>query len=635
MMHFLRTLLLSSAVLAAQLATAGAALGADTGLDDFLPVEKAFQLTLQTAADGAGLRAEFTPAPTYYLYRNRLSFVRSDGAKAVPLSPKLPSGEKKSDPNFGEVEVYHKSFEVIVPFAATVNAPDDTLTVGYQGCSEKGLCYPPVERAYHITHPASGASWTITEFHPPEANADVLAAAALTTASSPSSAAKASALAPPESENSRIASVLGSGNAFVIIAAFFGFGLLLALTPCVFPMIPILSGIIVGDGKAPTRSRGLLLSGAYVLGMAITYSLAGVAAGLSGSLLQNALQNIWVLGAFALVFVVLACSMFGLFQIQLPGVLQNRISSASNGITGGRVTGVFFMGALSALIVGPCVAAPLAGALLYISQTRNVVLGGVALFSMAIGMGMPLLLIGASAGALLPRAGAWMETVKRIFGVLLLATAIWLISPVIDALPLMLMSAALLLGSAVFLHALDPLPPTANGIVRLGKSIGILFLIAGAALVIGVLSGSKNLLQPLDRLAAGGSVSMSADAAAQPTFTRVSSTEELDDQVRRASGKPVMLDFYADWCVSCKEMEHLTFADPAVHALLGKIVLLQMDVTANNAQDKAMLKRFGLFGPPGILFFDHLGKELPVARVIGYQQPDRFVQSLRSASSLY
>ena len=629
----------------ALLPAAPCAFGADSGLDDFLPVEKAFQLQVRPIADGTGLTADFTPAPTYYLYRDRLSFVRIDAGKTVPLAPVLPRGEKKRDPNFGDVEVFHQTFQVALPLAGTpAPAADTTITISYQGCSEKGLCYPPVERAYRIGKGATAAVWTAVEVPPSEASTALPAVAALSTPSSTVIAPLTTANGPsakrhdpadtvaPDSENSRIANLLGSGNALVIIAAFFGFGLLLALTPCMFPMIPILSGIIVGDGKMATRRRGLALSSAYVLGMAITYAIAGVGAGLSGALLQNALQNVWVLGAFALIFVALACGMFGLFQIQLPGFLQTRLSSASNTLSGGRITGVFMMGALSALIVGPCVAAPLAGALLYISQTRNVVLGGLALFSMAIGMGVPLLLIGASAGALLPRAGPWMDSVKRLFGVLLLATAIWLISPVVDPAPVMLMSAALLIGSAVFLHALDPLPATSRGMSRVGKSVGILLLISGTALVIGVLSGSRNMLQPLERFTIGATPSGTASPASHALFTRVGSVSELDQKILAAAGKPIMLDFYADWCVSCKEMERFTFSDPEVRALMDTMVVLQADVTANNPQDKALLKRFGIFGPPGIVFFDRNGKELYANRVIGYQRTVQFLKSLRAAA---
>ena len=409
----------------------------------------------------------------------------------------------------------------------------------------------------------------------------------------------------------------------LVIASFLGFGLLLSLTPCMWPMIPILSGIIAGQGEHMTRGRGLALSATYVLGMALAYAIAGVAAGVTGTLLSSALQNPWVLGAFALVFVVLAISMFGFYELQLPSALQSRLSTASNRLKGGTLTGVFLMGILSAVIVGPCVAAPLAGALLYISQSRDMVLGGSALFAMAIGMGLPLLVIGASAGALLPKAGAWMQSVKNLFGVLLLATAIWIISPVIPAVAHMLLWATLLIVSAIYLHAIDALPPGASGFRRLWKGVGVMALLLGMALLVGALTGGRDILQPLSGLRPGGG----AEVLSHTPFVRVRSLSELDAAVAGA-GRPVMLDFYADWCVSCKEMERFTLSDEGVRQRLGGMLLLQADVTANNENDKALLAHFGLFGPPGIIFFDRQGAELKDTRVIGFQSAERFTRVL-------
>jgi thiol:disulfide interchange protein DsbD len=344
---------------------------------------------------------------------------------------------------------------------------------------------------------------------------------------------------------------------------------------------------------------------------------------MTGTLLSAALQSPWVLGAFALVFVVLSFSMFGFYELQLPTSLQSKLSEESGHLQGGRGIGVFAMGALSALIVGPCVAAPLAGALLYIGQTGDAVLGGTALFVMALGMGVPLLIVGLSAGTLLPRAGAWMEAVKKGFGVLLLATAVWLVSPVIPAVVQMLAWAALLIIPAIFLHALDPLPPHAKGWQRFWKGIGIVMLLTGAALLIGALSGSRDPLQPLSGLRGQA---VAAEVKKLP-FEPVRSVAELEAKVK-AAGQPVMLDFYADWCVSCKEMERFTFADPAVQAKLAGFKLLKADVTANSDDDKALLARFGLFGPPGILFFDAAGKEIKTVKVIGFQDAATFLQSL-------
>jgi thiol:disulfide interchange protein DsbD len=427
--------------------------------------------------------------------------------------------------------------------------------------------------------------------------------------------------------------LLRGGSFWLIVLSFLGFGLLLAFTPCVLPMIPILSGIIAGQGQKLTKMRGFTLSSAYVLGMAITYAIAGMAAGMSGAMLQAALQNPWVLGTFAFIFVLLSLSMFGYYELQLPTALQSRLAEASNKVGGGTYAGVFTMGVLSAVIVGPCVAAPLAGALLYINQTRDMLLGGAALFAMAIGMGLPLLAVGASAGALLPRAGAWMEAVKRFFGVLLLAVAIYIISPVIPAVVHMLLWAALLIVSAIYLHAIDPLPAGASGYRKLWKGVGVISLLVGVSLLVGALSGSRDVLQPLAGLRlAGGGAPGAGTAVAAPAgglqFEKVASLAELESRVRGAAGRYVMLDFYADWCVSCKEMERFTFSDGRVQTRLADALLLKADVTLNTAEDKALLKRFNLFGPPGILFFDPQGREVPGVKVVGFQDAERFLATL-------
>jgi thiol:disulfide interchange protein DsbD len=410
-----------------------------------------------------------------------------------------------------------------------------------------------------------------------------------------------------------------------LLASFFGFGLLLAFTPCVLPMMPILSGIIVGRGASMTRAHAVILSSAYVLGMALTYAAAGVLAGLSGAMLSATLQNPWVLGSFAAIFVALAGAMFGFYELQLPAALQTRVAAATNRLHGGHLAGVFGMGALSALIVGPCVAAPLAGALLYISQSRDVVLGGSALFAMALGMGVPLLVVGASAGTLLPRAGPWMERVKRFFGVILLAVAIYLAAPLVPLAVEMLAWAALLVVTGIFLRAIDPLPTGARGFERFAKALGVMALIAGVAFLIGALSGARDILQPL--------AALRGDPVAVPPvqFARVSSVGELDRSIAGARGRPVMLDFYADWCVSCKEMERYTFSDSKVRDRLAQVVKLQADVTDNNADHQALLKRFSLFGPPGIVFFDREGREMRGLRVIGFQPADRFAKVLDQA----
>ncbi|OGS90096.1 MAG: thiol:disulfide interchange protein [Gallionellales bacterium GWA2_59_43] len=573
----------------------------------FLPPDQAFGLQV-TVRDADTLQASFTLADGYYLYRDKIAFSSKDGAVRVK-AVNLPRGEMKQDPSFGNVEVFHSSFQAEIELERVAKgAASVTLDATYMGCSEQGLCYPPINKALTVELPDVGTGLRepgMTEAPPP------------------------SYIKPLPSggdENSQIAGLFAGGDFWLIVSFFFGAGLLLAFTPCVFPMIPILSGIIVGRGHKITHAHAFLLSLAYVLGMAITYAAAGVAAGYSGELISNALQTPWVLGSFAAVFVVLSLSMFGFYELQLPSALQSKLTDTSNKLHGGHLGGVFAMGALSAIIMGPCVAAPLAGALLYIGQTHDAVLGGTALFALALGMGAPLLAIGSSAGVLLPKAGAWMEAVKRFFGVLLLGLAIWIVSPVIPLIAQMLAWAALLIFSGIYLHALDPLPPQAGGGRRLVKGVGILALLLGVAYLIGALSGARDLLRPLSNIGRAA-----AEAPATLQFSRVHSLAELDARIAQADGKTVMLDFYADWCVSCKEMERFTFSDPAVRAQLKNTLLLQADVTANSEDDKALLKRFGLYGPPGILFFDAKGGELSDFRVVGYQDAARFMQSLQRA----
>jgi thiol:disulfide interchange protein DsbD len=432
-----------------------------------------------------------------------------------------------------------------------------------------------------------------------------------------------------DNETDNTTKILKSGNLWLVIAGFFAAGLLLSLTPCVLPMIPILSSIIVGSQSQlvkPSKLHAFVLSVAYVLGMALSYTLAGIAAGLSGNLLSQSLQNAWVLGASALIFVILAFSMFGFYELKLPQSFEDKMLNTSNKLKGGRFIGVFVMGALSALIVSPCVAAPLAGALIYIGQTHNVFLGGVGLFALAIGMGSPLLLIGASAGSLLPKTGDWMNAVRNFFGVLMLGMAIWLISTVIPASIQLGLWAVLLIVTAVYHNALDNLPAHASNYAKLWKGFAVFLLIFGVALFIGALSGAKSPLQPLSNFTIA-KAGQSKTLASLP-FTRIASIAELEKKLAETQGQPVMLDFYADWCVACKELEQLTFSNPKVQQQLKNTTLLQVDVTANSDEDKALLKRFGLYGPPGIAFFNSNGKEMTTLKAVGFQNADRFSATL-------
>ena len=602
----------------------------------FLQPDKAFGLTI-SVRDAHTLVARFKVTPGYYLYRDKVSLKLvgdSPSAASVKITNvSMPQGEMKNDPNFGDMEVYHQSFLAVITLERTSRAAQHvSVEASYQGCSEKGLCYSPITKLINVALPVAipvmskappknAVLSTSPTPNPPAAAAQPavqLVAQPAADVNTPGDASR--------NENSRIVRLLKQGSFWLIVSTFFGAGLLLAFTPCMFPMLPILSGIIVGRGHQVTHLHGFILSLAYVLGMALTYAAVGVAAGLSGTLLSSALQTPWVLGSFAAVFVLLSLSMFGFYELQLPSALQSKLTNTSNKLHGGHLSGVFAMGALSAIIVGPCVAAPLAAALMYIGQTHDAVLGGVALFALAMGMGLPLLLIGASAGTLLPKAGAWMESVKRFFGVLLFAVAIWLISPLLPVSIQMLLWAVLLVLSAVHLHALDALPHTASGIHRLWKGLGILALLLGIAYLIGALSGARDILRPLSAI--GGA---QAEAVTALPFTRIKNSAELDARIAQANGKTVVLDFYADWCVSCKEMERFTFSDPRVHAKLTNALLLQADVTANNAEDKALLQRFGLFGPPALLFFGPQGQEKANTRVTGYEDAQQFLQSLALA----
>ncbi|MBX3665334.1 MAG: protein-disulfide reductase DsbD [Burkholderiales bacterium] len=574
---------------------------------DLLDPEKAFAFSARVAAPDA-IEVRYVIAKGYYLYRDKFRFSLEPAAVGAGADER-PPGLVHKDEFFGETQVYRDEVRIRLPIHAG-GARRAVLTAVSQGCADVGVCYVPVEQKAELQLAAATA-----------AGSD---AAVSRLFGAPSSAATAA-----QGEDGAVAALF-HGETWLLILSFFGFGLLLSFTPCVLPMVPILSGIIVGQGHKVTRAHGLLLSGSYVLGMAITYALAGVAAGLSGAMLAAALQNPWVLGAFAAVFVALALSMFGFYELQLPSALQSKLAGASGSLHGGHYAGVFAMGVLSALIVGPCVAAPLAGALLYISQSGDAVLGGVALFAMALGMGVPLLLVGASAGALLPRTGPWMETVKRFFGVMLIAVAIYLVSPVVPVTAQMLAWAVLLILVAIHLQALDPLPPNARGFARFSKGIGVIALVAGIAFLIGALSGARDVLQPLSGLR-GNATAAAAGGAGTPAFQRVSSSAELDAAISAAAGKTVMLDFYADWCVSCKEMERYTFTDPAVQSRLAGMVKIQADVTAGTPEHRALLQRFRLFGPPGIVFFDPAGREIQGLRVIGFQAAGRFAEVLDQA----
>lgn len=601
-------LLVSFFILSASLSNAGNVTSGIKNLftnesaeDEFLSPDAAFGVSINQ--NGQHIRIDFTVAPNYYLYKTRTKY---EFTPAQTFDVDLPKADIKNDPNFGEMEVYHQDFAANLQIKEPINAPIN-LKITYQGCSEKGLCYAPQHKSFTITAAnASSASNTTPN-------------AALATDSDDAS-----------TSDSQAANLLKSGKWWLIILGFFTAGLLLAFTPCVFPMIPILSSIIIGKNAHVSRLHAFNLSLAYTLGMCLTYTLAGIAAGLSGQMLSSALQTPWALGFGAFIFTVLALSMFGFYELKLPSSMENGLMNLSRRIKGGRFFSDFLMGALSALIISPCVAAPLAGALLYISKTNDVVLGGVALFSLSVGMGTPLLLIGASAGTLLPKVGSWMNAVRNLFGVLMLAVAIWLISPVIPMQIQLALWAALLIVPAIYMHALDSLPANAKPALKFWKGIGVMMVVIGLAMLIGALSNAKSPLQPLSGLVAS---SNKEDSHNNLNFQKIKSTAELESALKNASGKPVMLDFYADWCVACKELEQFTFSDARVQSALKDTVLLQADVTNNTEDDKALMQKFNIFGPPGIIFFNANANEQTHLKVVGYKDAEAFLQILDQRDS--
>ncbi|WP_319380767.1 protein-disulfide reductase DsbD [Thiomicrorhabdus sp.] len=571
----------------------------ETEEPELLDAEDAFRFAVDQS-DAANIKLTWQIAHGYHLYQDKIKTKLLKGdADLAPLS--LPDAEQIDDPLFGKTAVYHGDLQAELHIKQATSGSE--IQIEYQGCSaEAGVCYPPVRKTIRLDAVSAGST------------------------SEPAANTVSTGAEPALSETDQIADTLKNSSVWIVIATFFLFGLLLAFTPCVFPMIPILSSIIVGQGDQLTTRRAFIMSLVYVLAMSVTYTVAGVLAGLFGENLQAAFQNPWIIGSFSVIFILLAMSMFGFYELQLPSSLQSKLTNLSNKQQGGTLTGVAIMGFLSALIVGPCVAPPLAGALIYIGQTGDALLGGTALFAMSMGMGLPLLLLGTSAGKLLPRAGAWMDAVKAVFGVALIGVAIWMAERILPSEIVLLSWALLFIISAVYLGSFESTAEK-SGWFKLFKGIGLTLFLYGALILAGLLGGSQNMLQPL-KVFQGGSGPQAAHEE-HLAFQQIKSLNDLQQVL--ASGKPVMLDFYADWCISCKEMEKFTFSDSKVQAALSGVTLIQADVTANDTIDKALMKHFNLIGPPAILFFDAQGQERKAQRVVGFKDAATFEQIVKQA----
>jgi thiol:disulfide interchange protein DsbD len=579
---------------------------------DFLPPDRAFVFSA-TSPSRDLIRLRWDVADDYYVYRDKTK-ASSTSAQVRLGQLSIPGGEVQVDEYFGEQVVFHGEMVADLPVSAAADLVEVPLEITYQGCADAGLCYPPIKKRVSV-----------------RLGAEASASSASLAAATPTIGARV------QSEQDALAQRIREGNLLAVLATFFGFGLLLAFTPCVLPMVPILSGIIVGagQGRPVARGRAFALSLAYVLGMAFTYTVAGAVFAAAGQQAQAVFQKPWIIVLFAALFVWLALGMFGLYNLQVPAWLQDRVSRLSGRQKQGTLLGTAIMGALSSLIVTACVAPPLVASLAVIGQSGDVFRGGAALFALSLGMGAPLLLVGASAGELLPRAGAWMDTVKQVFGVMLLGVAIWMLSRIVPG-PVTLGLWAALAFVCGFVLLVRGGAPGRGGFDAVRRGVGALALIYGTVMLVGALSGRSDPLQPLAGFGAPPSGAGAASAEHGLAFKRIKSVDDFERELAgaTAAGQPVMFDFYADWCVSCKEMEKYTFTESAVQRELANARLLQADVTANDDLDQALMRRFGILGPPSILFFGPDGAERPAYRVVGFKRAEEFAPHVRAAFGL-
>jgi len=581
----------------------------------FLQPDEAFKPKI-TMIDDATIGVDIDLGDQIYIYADKLKVEDADPKDGIDFASVTMGDAVEHD---GE-RVYESSPAIRIKLGKNGDLAGKQpikVKLSYQGCSSAGLCYEPMTQELIVDVfvdklPSSD-----------KAGNSILNAPAVNTAESDLPAVKQEA---KSSETDQIAQVIEGGSLWFIILSFFGFGLLLALTPCVFPMIPIISSVIVSQGGIGTK-RAFWLSVVYVLSMAVAYTIAGVLAGLFGANLQAAFQTPWIITLFSLIFVVLAMSMFDLFELQIPNAIQSRLTQI--GGQRGGVIGVAIMGFLSALIVGPCVAAPLAGALIYIGQTGDALLGGVALFALSIGMGIPLVAIGTSAGKFMPRPGVWMDSVKSIFGIMLIGVSIWMISRILDENISMMLWGALAIFVAINIGALEPIRGRCIRCHRANKkALGIIILLYGMSLLLGGMSGAKDPLHPLDPFLPNKNAVAAVAASEHKSFEKITSIEELDAILAENKGKKVMVDFYADWCSACKELEEKTFSDESVKTAMDSYVLVQVDLTANDEAAKTISSKFGIFGPPAILFFDESGERVKSADIVGFKEPQEFLKHL-------
>lgn len=582
-----------------------ALVGGTSSTGSFPPPDQVFHFSAY-AKDTHTVEAVWQIADGYYLYRQKFHFATDDPHVSLG-APDFPQGQIESDRYFGTQEIYRHSVTTMIP--VTGEARQFTLTATYQGCADKGLCYPPITKTAIINFSAPGPTSAAAD--------DKLSQAASQTADSQ-----------PISQQGKLAELIRHGNLAWVLLVFLGLGIALCFTPCVLPMIPIIAGLIAGQQQKPSTARAFSLSLTYVVAMALTYTVAGVVVALVGANVQAWFQNPWIVSVFALIFVLLALSMFGVYQLQMPAAIQTRLVGWSNAQKGGAFAGVGIMGVLSALIVGPCITAPLVAALLVIGQSGDPLRGGLSLFALGLGMGVPLLIVGTSAGKLIPKAGAWMNTMKYLLGVLLLAVAVWFLSRILPGAVTLALWAALAMVCGIYLLLQKVAAP---GWRRLWQGAGVLIGIYGVVMLVGAASGAQDPLQPLARFTTR-TVGVQSPVHGLH-FTRIKTVAELDQAVAAASARhqTVMLDFYANWCVSCKEMQHAAFQSRDVIVALAGTRLLEADVTANDADDQALLKHFGIYGPPSIMFFNAQGQELTAERVVGYMDAQDFAARVRQA----